>query len=1248
VLVRRLEIQGFKSFAERVVVEFDPGSTGIVGPNGTGKSNIIDALRWSLGEQNPRMLRSTRMEDLIFSGSETRKPLGFSEVILTIDNESGVIPLDFAEISVTRRLYRSGESEYLLNGSPTRLKDISDLLSGTCLGRDGYSLVGQGRIDEVLLSTAEGRRGLFDEACGIGLHRGRKREALARLEDVAGRLERVSDVTAELESQLAPLDQQAEVARAFVGFRDELERLELWLEAEAVTRTRARMAACRERLSEAHGQSLALRDRESRLEEETRTLRAARDELGLLVEHKQREASLSEASLRQLTSKIGALERTIADRDREATLLREERGRLRERLTRAMSRQAETVGEASSRAERRAAVAVELMEAGQAEVAARQAVEGLRTAVETAKTELLEAVSQAATRRYEASASESEMVRLETEQARLAREAESDRRELEVLTAEAARLAGRLAEVEPAARAIAGDLSELESREASLASSLSALGREAERRRESFARSETERASLEATIGAAGAWSRSALAVTAAREAALSRRPGPAVRGEQAPGSGQGSSDALEWSEGFVGILGEELDVAPADRPALEAALGRYVDALIVRSEADLRRHVTFLKKRNLGPAVIVPLDLATRHLSRHGAKGGAGLVKGGEALAERVRCSAELRPAVDYLLGDILLVGDYSEAMDAVANGRCARAVTREGLLVREGGAVILATSGPGSGEAVDREVGSGGPGEPRTLMSMRRLREVRADIDALRTESDRLSSERETAEETLGEVRRRRSRLSAEAQRLAVDKATLSSELAGVQRREAILRQRVDGAGVEEPEFGQRLLLLRDRIRDLSDAQRRHTADEEKRRAGLSVQETGLRVALETLTGVGGRLSGLRVAAATLEEQERAGAAEAARLADDVNRLVADEAKLDARVGACEKESGEARAEMEPLRRQLGASGLARAGPGGDIEAWQRRRREMSGDLGARESELADLRVSLQEMAERERREETRLARLEAEEEMTVRRLRRDFGDDWEPKAALAAQAVAGLDGQGSRGEDSGRSRVEELRRAMSGLGVVNIGAIEERRRLAERITFLRDQANDLVEARDSLLRLMAEMDETMARKFEEGFLAIRRAFRQRIPALFGGGRGDLLLTNRDSLLESGIEILVEPPSKRLQSLALLSAGERALSALALLLSFLEVRPSPFVVLDEIDAPLDDLNVTRFCAAVSAITSLGQTQFVIVTHNKATMEIADSLYGVTMGEDGVSRLVSVKLEDRDKLRRGLEREAS
>ncbi len=1240
-LVRRLEISGFKSFAERVIVEFGPGATGIVGPNGTGKSNITDAIRWALGEQNPRILRSSRMEDIIFNGSETRKPLGFAEVVLTVDNEDGLIPLEFAEVSITRRLYRSGESEYLLNGSPARLRDITDLLAGTCLGREGYSLIGQGRIDEVLMSTPESRRGLFDEACGIGLHRGRKREALARLGDVAGRLERVSDVTAELESQLAPLDRQAVVARTFVGYRDELGRLELWLEGQGLDRLRARAKASRERLTEIRAQSAALRERHGRLEEEIRTLRAAHDELGALVEQKQREASLSEAALRQLAGRIEALERSISDREREATLIREERERLGERSARATARQTEIQTETAARADRQTAGRMELTEVAQAEAAARQTLNSLRTAVETAKSELLEVVSQASARRYELSTSEAEIARLRTERDRLRREAETTGQELTNLGVEAATLAGRLAQVEPEAVACAGTLSELETREVSLGSTLTGLGGQAERERESVAQLEAERASLEAAIVAASAWSRSALAVvTAAREAALKGGLGPAAGG----GSGSG-----EWAEGLVGVLGEELDVEPGERLAFEAALGRYVDALVVRSEADLRRYIAFLRGEDLGPAVIIPLDLVSQHLAKHGARGGHGRGPGGASLANRVKCAEELRPVVDYLLGDTLLAGDYEEALIAVTTGRSSRAVTLEGLLVRPGGAVALAAAG------ADRERGRRGataPGdlaEPQTLSRMRRLREVRTELETRRTRLARLSAEREAAEKSLSEVRSRRSRLTSEVQKLTLERTALSGRLEDARRREAAARQKVEKAGLDQPELGQSLLLLEAKVRDFAGELRQHAATEERLRTDLSGQEAAARAAEEVLATAGGRLGELRVQAATLEERERAGAAESTRLADEVARLSADEARLEARLAVLAEERDRARAELEPLRRRQAAAKATEtdAGPVENVEAWRKRRRELVGDLGGRESEVVDLRTSLDELADRERREETRLARFEAEDEMTTRRLRRDWGDDWEDKAARATEA-AGERGETLLSEEAGQARVEELRRAMSGLGVVNIGAIEEHRRLSERADFLRNQAKDLVEARESLLRLIAEMDESMAKRFEEGFLAVRRAFRDKIPGLFGGGRGDLVLTDRDNLLESGVEILVEPPSKRLQSLALLSAGERALSALALLLSFLEVRPSPFVVLDEIDAPLDDANVARFCAAVVALTALGRIQFVIVTHNKTTMEIADSLYGVTMGEDGVSRLVSVKLEDREELRRRLEREAS
>lgn len=1207
-LVRQLELQGFKSFAERVVLEFGPGVTGIVGANGSGKSNVTDAVRWVLGEQNPRLLRCSRMEDIIFNGSSTRRAVGFAEVVMVLDNSDGALPVEWSEVSLTRRLYRSGESEYLINGSPARLKDILELLAGTGLGREGYSIVGQGRIDEILMATPESRRSLFDEACGIGLHRGRKREALSRLDDVAGRLERVSDVVGELETQLEPLDRQARAAEAFVGYRDQLERLELWLEGQELLRTRSRRAAAEKRLAELTDQARVLREREARWESEARTLRTAHAELGELLEQKQRETAASEAAQRQLVSRIRALEALASEKERESALVGEELGRLRERRQRSAGRLEELERERSGRSERLTALRAELAQATETHETLTREVGELRGKLDRVRSELMEVLSQSATCRYERSAAEGDAERLRAENARLGRELEAGRAELGRLTAEVAAGVARVEEAAPAAERAARELEELERREGELSGQLAALSHELERQREETSRLEVQRASLESAMAAESAWSRSALQL-----AAVAAEPAASTGGR------------------LIGVLGEQVEAPPGLRPALASALGRYLDALVVRTEADLRAYLAHLRREGLGPAVIVPLDLVTRHLERHGV---AALGAGVTSLAARVSCSPELRPVVDYLLGGTALADDLESALGMVADGAARRAVTVEGMVVRPGGLVSLG-----------RRPGASGQADDDAVSRMHSLREARERLDASRERSRALTARRDATESELTEVRRARSAAASRRQSLALELATAEQRLDAARRREVSLREKVEVTALEGPDAGQRALSLEARARELGERQRELARREQDVRQEAARLEAAVRTGEETAGAAAGRLAELRVAVATFEEQERSGTGEARRLADELARLDRDEAELTARLSRADQERNQAAADVIPLRQELAAatSGATRS-PGGAVtpenEDWRKRRQDLTARLTAAEGELDRTRAALIELGEREKREAARLARLEAEAEMLLRRLGRDFGDDWESR--LAEAPPVGDDWS----EEMVSGRIEELRREMNRLGVVNIGAIEEHRRLTERADFLRGQAQDLEEARGGLLDLIREMDDTMAQRFEEGFLAVRRRFRDWVPELFGGGRGDLVLTDRETILDSGIEILVEPPSKKLQSLALLSAGERALAALALLLSFLDVRPSPCVILDELDAPLDDANVARFCVALQRLAARGQSQFILVTHNKVTMEVAECLYGAAMGEDGVSRLVSVKLEERDQLRKRLEQD--
>lgn len=1190
-LLKRLELQGFKSFAERVVLEFGPGISGIVGPNGAGKSNIADAVRWALGEQNPRLLRCSRMEDLIFSGSTTRRPLSLAEAVLVLDNEDGRLPVDFTEVSLTRRLYRSGESEYLLNGSSVRLRDITGLLAGTGLGREGYSLVGQGRIEELLMVPPEGRRGLFDEACGIGVHRTRKREALGRLEDAAGRLERVSDIIAELEAQLAPLDRQAAVARSFVAYREELERLELWLDAESAGRLRSRAAAARARLAETLQQAGVLRERRARLEEEVRTLRTAFGELDQFLEQRRRRSEETEAARRDLEARVRELESLIAEREREIAFVREEASRLAARSGEIAERLAELESVKTERLQALSEAGSELALVEEQISRLGEELGGLRTLVEERKAELIEVASRAAATRSEVSSAEAEETRLRAEAVRVVREREAASEEMDRLAAELAALSGELEETEAQALRCSTALKEAQEKETALDAGLRELGRGFDRERERVGELEVRQASLEAAAEAEDSWSRAALAAAAA-----------------AGGPGGG---------GLLGVLGENLEADPEDRTAVEAALGRRASALVVRTARDLRHYVDHFKAEGLGPAVIIPVDLVAEQLRRRRSQ--EGFPPG--SLAERVSCPTPLRPVVEFLLGETVLVGSLEEAVEAVSSGAARRAVTRDGCLACPGGVVSL-TGRRGPETSV-----RGG-----TLNRMRELRAVRDELDRRREALRALAERRRAEEEALAGLRAERNRLSARQQEFAILRTTLAEQIEARRAREEFARRRAETLAREGPGIDERLLAAQARAAQGRELLRELARREAELREEVSRAQVEAASREEAVGSLRRRTEKLRVDRATLEERVRAAEAESLRLAAEEARLAAEAAGCEERLARLARERQEAISELDPLRRRVAEvpAGAGAAG-GGEDQDWSRRRQELTADLEARERELAAVRDSLEGLAERTRREEARLARLEAEEDILTRRLVRDYGEDWESRAASERPD------DGTLTEEAAGARVTELRRAMADLGVVNIGAIEEHRRLTERIEFLKGQARDLEEAREGLLRLIREMDETMSRKFEEGFLAVRRAFREQVPRLFGGGRGELVLTDPDNLLDSGIEILVEPPSKRMQSLTLLSAGERALSALALVFSFLEVRPCPCVLLDEIDAPLDEANVARFAATLTSLAERGETQFIIVTHNKATMEISEALYGVTMGEDGVSRLVSVKLRDGD-----------
>ena len=1184
--LKRIDLLGFKSFADRTQLEIASGVTAVVGPNGSGKSNIADAIRWVLGEQSARTLRGAKMEDVIFAGSQARRPVNFCEVSLTLDNSDAVLPVDYSEVAVTRRVYRSGDSEYLINSSACRLRDIAELFMDTGVGREAYSIIGQGRIEEILSTKSEERRGVFEEAAGIVKFKLRRKEAERKLGDADQNLLRIRDLVAALADQVAPLREQALVAREYKAVLAEQRTLQIAvLAADIAELSESRAESLRQ--SEAwRVELLAAQDQEAAAQRRLAALRATAEGLD-------QELSRLQEGLVEITGQVEqcvADRRVAVERQEHAITGLEELRKKRERLE----------GEAESCDSTMAAADVQVAE--------------LRTRVSALRAELQRRIADqdgqgllAALRERLADA-RAALIELMREQAGLRNEL----KHLESAQAQTERRQGRMAEERSSALAECGRLqaeqTQAKERLALLQTSVTGM-------REATAR-------VEAELGRA----RDELAETLAnREQREGQRVEIASRLRtlqdmqvELDGYAGGPKAVLQAHrrgalKGVHGAVADLLTVPAEYELAIETALGGSVQHIVVERDSDARQAIDMLKKRQLGRATFLPVDtikgrrLAPHDLqmvkSAHGFKGVA---------ADLVQCDGRFRAVVDSLLGNVLIAESLAHAnvMARVLQHRV-RIVTTGGDVVNAGGSMTGGSAGRRGAAILGRAREIAALGEQAAVLSEQVSamdRERVAQEASVQELQARLGEERAriAAHEDLRRDVGTRLQVAKAGWATATERATaLDEEHTLLQEEGAALSLRFEEARIA---LGQM-----ERAVDAAEgtvAQREREIEEyETAVAGQSDALTQVRVSLAEQEEA---LRGADQARVSLAHRRKAIADEHQAVSDEQQAAISRSARLREELQRSERAADAVSRAREECQAAILRSRGARSGCQRELDEAERTRDGLRAQTRQWEGRINGCDVAL--------------GKIDVELDAKLTTLREDFGLGVD----LAAERYR-LD----ESLASARQRLQELKRRIDAFGSVNLGAIEEYDRISERHEFLQAQEQDLLTAKEQLRALIGDIDTEMSRRFRETFDEVRRHFGEVFRALFEGGRADVFLVDDAEPLLSGIEIAAEPPGKKMQALSLLSGGERALTALALLFAILRVKPVPFCVLDEVEAALDEANVARFSDYLRGFAE--QTQFVVITHRRGTMEAADVLYGVTMQDSGVSKLVSVRVLDEE-----------
>lgn len=1185
--LKALTLRGFKSFASATTLRFEPGITCVVGPNGSGKSNVVDALSWVMGEQGAKSLRGGKMEDVIFAGTTGRPPLGRAEVSLTIDNSDGALPIDYAEVTITRIMFRGGSSEYQINGDTCRLLDIQDLLSDSGIGREMHVIVGQGQLDSVLHADPMGRRAFIEEAAGVLKHRKRKEKALRKLDAMQANLARVQDLTDELRRQLKPLGRQAAVARRAAVIQADLRDARLRLLADDLVRLREALkaeiadeAALKERKERAEAELKTALAREAELEDEVRRLaprlqRAQQTwyELSQLAERVRGTISLADARVKSASAPPVEERRgrDPEDLEREAARIREQEAELEAALEAAERALEDTV---AHRAELERELAVE-----------ERRLKDVARAIADRREGLARLNGQVGAARSRAASAQAEIDRLAAARDEAQERAVAAQEEYEALKAEVDGLdAGdaELAERHEAARR------ELADAEAALATA-----------REDATAAERKRAAL------------------AARHEALAL----GLRRKDGTGALLGAADHLA---GLLGPVAELLTVTPGYEVPVAAALGAAADAIAVRDPATAAEAIRRLRKQDAGRAALLLGGLA-------GGDEDGVREEGRVHAADLVRGPEELMPAVRRLLRDVVVVATLEDAEDLVYARPGLVAVTAEGDVL---GAHFA--QGGSAGAPSLLEVQASVDEAAAELAELAVRCEELAAAQAGATERRRASAARvEELAERRRAADREKSSVAQALGRLAGQARGAAGEAERTAAAAARAQEALEKATAEAEELAERLAVAEEAAAAGDGGEEPDTSVRDRLAAdGANARQTEMEARLQVRTHEE-RVKGLAGRADSLDRAARA-EREARARAEQRRARLRHEAEVAAAVAAGAR-GLLAHVEVSLVRaeRERAAAEAAKAAREQELAAARAQGRDLKGEL----DKLTDS-VHRGEVLGAEKRLRIEQLETRALEELGVEptALIAEYGPDQPVPPSLPAEGEElPEDPEHPRNQPRRFVRAEQEKRLKSAerayqqLGKVNPLALEEFAALEERHQFLSEQLEDLKKTRADLLQVVKEVDERVEQVFTEAYRDTAREFEGVFSRLFPGGEGRLVLTDPDNMLTTGVDVEARPPGKKVKRLSLLSGGERSLTAVAMLVSIFKARPSPFYVMDEVEAALDDTNLQRLIRIMQELQE--SSQLIVITHQKRTMEVADALYGVSMQGDGVSKVISQRL---------------
>ena len=1181
--LKRLEMYGFKSFADKTVLEFMPGITTVIGPNGSGKSNISDCIRWILGEQSIKSLRGAKSEDIIFAGTQNRKSLGFAEGSLVIDNTDGKLPIEYTEVTVTRKIYRSGESGYFINKTPCRLKDILELFMDTGIGKDGYSIIGQGKIDEILSNKSEDRRKIFEEAAGIVKYRTRKEESEKKLEQTKVNLLRINDIVSEIESSIGPLKTQSEKARKFLDLREELKGIEVGLFLYNIEDYKNKIAELKENLDIFETQKVKEEEKNNNLQLEKEEIKRKIDELLEQIEKAQNLGFESEKRKEQLNSEIGIANERISNNkendvryDKEIEELIQKNKDLEEEKQSKIDKKENLLNNKEKFDRELKEKEAELEKYSKTLSEKALEIEGKKHIVESNIDKKYDLIGIINTEK-------ANFDNIEKREKTLKSEKQDTISELDKVRTQKEEIAKTFYEIQKNRNEVVKSIEEMNSKKIESTEKINSFETRINNLQNEYRMKESRYKFLVETEREKEGYTRSVKLLL------------------------EGIEKNPNLKKGVNGVLANLISVDSKYETAIEMALGASIQNIVTDTEEEAKKLVNYLRENKLGRASFLPITSVKgtklSKLDKNGVNGVIGIA------SDLVEVNNKYDGILQNLLGRTVIVENIDSAVAlAKKNNYSFKIVTLEGDVINPSGAI------------------SGGSVQKKTVSLLGRGKEIKAlekELKDIKTNIEKIQKEEEDYKLEISEVLEKFESEQKKLQEIEIVYATENQKQENIKLE--ILKQEAKLEKLKED-----LAELEKEKEDC--AQKQKTTQEEMEK--IEAENSSLNIIIEEFTNTNKDnqkyiddlnfdITNLKISVSSFDESETSIDEMVERINNDItnnNTSIENKKKLKNEIIQLNKELEEkiisVNAQISELEKEVSNSSE-------EVESLKKERTAKNEKMVSLEKEIEEQLAKIEDIKNQISKIDVKNSKIELELNQVVNKM-------WE-EYELTPNNTGDIKKVDNPTEV--QRKVNDLRSQIKDLGSVNIDSINEYKELKERYDFMSEQRLDLEEASNKLKKVINEMTNTMKEQFATQFKVINKNFGEVFKELFGGGKAELILADENNILECGIDIAVQPPGKKLQNMMLLSGGEKAFTAIALLFAILKINPAPFCVLDEIEAALDDVNVYRFAEYLKKFVST--TQFLVITHRKGTMEAADTVYGITMEEKGISKLLSMKLEE-------------